>query len=308
MGPLVTEKPDRYFGYTVFTSADTTDVVIAKPPVSDEVLAEYEAVTSVVPDVQPLILALRICEEDFNALVSLPSRQQAQLNALGPAQVSAQLLHEMLAETARFTSAFLASASSFLGQAPQTLPILFRDDASLLADWNSVRQSLHMASTGYRILYAVRNYSQHYALPITGIMVQGQRSDSGAQMTFTSTPSLSRDRLLDSGYKWGKQESDLKSQPSDIPLMPLAKDYISCIRKLALHAARARAADLQQCYEYLGVLHTMFKVPGAGRLQLFEGLPSMSGVESKTEIVPSEQLQWVLGCLARTTEALKSER
>lgn len=294
----MTASTERYFVYMIAKERDLMDVVVVGKPASPEVLSEYHEVTGIVPRIQPLLMSLAICERDLRALAQLPASQERRLHALDTANVSVAFLNDMLVESAGTITAFLASTYAFLGQAPQMVRTLFRRDQRLFSEWDARRQQLHAGSVGFRILYDLRNYSQHYALPITGFRVTGQRDTPDGPLSMTCGAHLTRDALLNSGYNWHSRAADIAAQPEDLDVLPLAEAFTQCLRTLVVEAAQSCARELAQCDDYLGRLRALFGVPPAARLYLFNGLPNVQGGPASTaELVPHEQFQWVMAAL-----------
>lgn len=296
----VNQASERHFVYMLAKEGGTYDIVVVRPPASPEVVAEYEAITAVIPRIQPVVLALAVCERDFRTLAEMAEAQQARVSSLGHADISVALVHELLAESASCLGAFLASASAFLGQAPQTVRDVLQDDPALMAEWNARRNDLHARSIGYRLLYELRNFAQHYALPVSTFRISGTRAPDTDAMSLECGAYLSRHKLLTSGYAWRARESDLAAQPDEFDVRPLADDYMRCIRTLVVEAMRPSAPDLAVCRDYLARLRALFKVPVAARLYLFDGMPDVGGGSpSNAQVIPEEQLAWLLDAVQR---------
>jgi len=208
-----------------------------------------------------------------------------------------------MVESVRRVNAYLAAASSLIGQATKHVSEHF--DSDFVVAWNTLRQDLHSSSLGYRILYELRNYAQHFALPLSGVRVTGQ-TGAGGEMLFECGARMNRDALLTSGYEWRKRVQDLQVQEAEFDLLPLAEDYQRCLRTLILEIARSGAADLQVCAEYFTTVRRVLQAPQGARLWLFndrgkDGAPPTAGV-----VVPEEQLRWLMGHLAALKSAVSS--
>jgi len=296
----MTASLKRYFVYMLPKGSDTYDVVVIGKPASSDTLLEYHDITGIVPRIQPIVLSLAICERDLSALAQLPASQERRLNAIGTPDIPAAFLNDMLVESAGSVNAFLASTSAFLGQAPQMVAAVLRNDSQLFANWDARRNQLHANSVGYRMLYELRNFAQHYALPISGFRVSGQRDLPDGPLSMTCGAHLTRDALLSSGYDWRSRTADIAAQSADFDVLPLAEDYMRCLRVLLLEAARSCANELAVCSDYLRKLRELFKVPPAARLYLFNGLPNVQGGHpTSAELVPDEQFQWIVTALQR---------
>lgn len=134
------------------------------------------------------------------------------------------------AEINRHLMNFLASFRSFIDHSETQL-----HNADTSGTWKKRfkerASALYDAVFSYRFLYELRNYVQHYGLPLGGIHASAWRDQQGnVQTEFRAY--LARDALL----RWSNWKSivrtDLEVQSEKMQILPLAEELMECIQRL----------------------------------------------------------------------------
>lgn len=159
----------KHFGYVVPTAGD----ILIGPPATEENLAEYVELTAVITKLQPLVIAMMICEREYAALAALPAQHAATLDASADLPKPSTAVFDFLIDATRAVSATLAAASAFLEQAERAVARLYGEESPRDVAWNDSRRALHAGSVGYRIMYDLRHYAQHYSLPVSEVNAEG---------------------------------------------------------------------------------------------------------------------------------------
>ncbi len=292
---LLTNPMDRFFGYIASNSSGTHDIVVMPVPATAAMLLEYEQLTKVITTMQPLVVALAICQRDLEALERATTDQEARLNSIGTPDIPIALVNDLLVESTACVNAFLGSTSAFLGQVTVAVFEQYGKDSSFHTTWHTRRRALHAATLGYRLMYELRNYAQHYGLPLSGVNVHGERSDATQPMQFSCVARLHRDELLASGFNWRQRKSEIEALEPEFELLPLAVDYMQCLRSLILDIAREEKEALGHCSLYLSAVRRETKAPPNARLHLFD-IPAHDSIAPPTsgDVVPEEQFGWLL--------------
>lgn len=288
-------QTEFFLGYIAPKENGSHDVFVLRPPLSAESLSEYQECTKIITALQPLVIALAICERDLEALAALSASQARRLTAIGSPEIPTSLVMDLLVESTAGANALLASTSAFIVQAEIEVTRMFGAGSACEIEWQRRRRTLHAGSVGYRIVYDLRNFAQHYGLPLSAISIDGSRSDPDGPMQLSSVSRVHRDKLLATGFKWGSRRADIEAQNAEFDLLPLAEEYMQCLRTLLLDIARERANELVLCRDYLVALRRMLKPPAQARIFLFNG-SRISEVSPPTsgEIVPEGQFSWLL--------------
>lgn len=288
----------KRFGYMVPKTDGTYDVVVVDRVADETVLEEFERVTAVFLDLQPVAIALAVAESAFHRLTHLGDQESARLRELGSTHVPISVLMEFMVEATRILNAFLASASALLGQATKYVSRVHGEQPKPGGRWHTLRRDCHARSLGYRIMYELRNFSQHHSLPLSRIRIDGE-VDADDEFMFTTGAHVLRDELLASDYDWKARRADLEALDASFDVVPLAEEYLDCLRELTTAIASYRRAELLECRRYLKMLRRVLKVPKSARLYLFHEDRAEGGVPTGGTIVPDEQFAWVLRTLVR---------
>jgi hypothetical protein len=294
----------RRFGWIQHKSGETADFRVFTLPLSAETMAEFEAVTGVITFLQPLATAFAICRQSHMALQAKVPAQEAELNASGISYVSTTTVLDLLLDTAAGISAFLGAASALLGHLEGALKRKWGETSSEYAAWDAKRKSRHAGSSGYRLMYELRNFSQHHGVPLSSFSIDGTRQDPDGPMTFSVRPSLDRDTLLATSFNWKGRRAELQASQPLIDVLPLIHEYFDCLRGVVHDAVVCFQDELTTCNDYLGVLRNTFQPPPDATLAIFHGeSASPETPPARVTIVPELQFAWMLRILRDTVPA-----
>jgi hypothetical protein len=283
----------KYFGHMIAKPDGSFDIAVGTKALDDRALAEFEEVIQPLLQFQPLLITYASCEHEFAALNKWPEDEQAGLEEYGGLQIPMYVMNDLMVEAVRRVGSYLASASAFLGQAEKHVAQRFGQATPFAAAWNTLRRDLHAGSIGYRILYELRNFAQHFALPLGEVNVNGRLDEQG-RMVMTCGAYLSRDGLLASGYEWRGRQEDIVGREPMFDVLPLANDYQGCLRRLIVEIGAAYAAELQNCALYFQTIRRIRQVPNDARLWLFEGRGTDGHPPTSGQVIPEEQLLWLI--------------
>jgi len=284
---------EQYFGFIVSNPNGTHDIRVDQRSAERHVVAEFHRLVEVIKRLNPLAIVYAACEADFESLVQWPKDEEARLRAADGLNIPIAVVSDLMVESVRRVNAYLAAASSLIGQATIHVTKHFGAESEFTKAWDLRRQELHGGSLGYRVVYDLRNYAQHYALPIGVVNVAGQR-DPGGEMILDCSARLDRDALLNSGFNWKKRTEDIAALEAEFDVLPLAEDYQRCLRLLIGEIVGVNGQPLIACVEYLRAVRRVLSAPPNSRIWLFngpgeEGQPPTSGL-----IVPEEQVTWLI--------------
>jgi hypothetical protein len=128
---------------------------------------------------------------------------------------------------ARKLANFLASARLYLDSLPKDAKRILPDNKGALAELKEAPSIQYDARFSYRLMEALRNYSQHAALPIHGITTHASRDtiDEAYTLSFAVLPTLDREQLAQDG-SFKKTVLDEISKLEKIELKPMVREYI----------------------------------------------------------------------------------
>lgn len=296
MGQRIDPKAEiRRFGYYIPQPNGTFDAVVNAEVLSPNTLSEMHKVVRVVFDLQPIIFALNVVERNYSELIDLIQKYRSQLNKITTNMaIPGSFVMDGLILSSQKINNLLSSASAFLAQTETNLGRLHGKVSSELIKWNEKRKSIHANSFSYRFLYELRNFAQHRSIPLSRFNIAGKRV-ADIEMIFKIDVLIVRDELLANGYDWKKLRVEIKQQPPEIDLLPLAKEYLHGLRQICLEAVKIQSDQLALCGQYFDAWRSMMHMPVGAIPVVYIG-ESASPNEvppSKLELIPMEQYQYL---------------
>lgn len=135
---------------------------------------------------------------------------------------------------------WLTSTRLFLEHFRTEFSRLYGRQSSELANLRTRISHEYDASPAYRMLYKLRDYTQHCGLPVDAVrlaLTNVSSPSSRSQINFL----LNRDQLL-SNFDWKAQVTrDLEKMPEEIDLLPLISDAAPCFRRIYGEVLRTRS-------------------------------------------------------------------
>lgn len=220
------------------------DVVIREFPG-----AEYEELrekTAIIWNVHSLYSSWLTAFNNYQEYIEL-GKTEEELKVHPRVYVTTSTAYSSVSETARVTINLLASASAFLIICQRLVTNFSSSDQVAYLKWDELRKTLYSQSAAYQICYGLRNFSQHYMIPFSGVNLNFKdRAIEGF------APFINRDEILNCGYNWGKDNAAvaLRSQGENICLSDLLGEYYSCLRKIFVSAHEIfeiRIKDARKC-------------------------------------------------------------
>ncbi len=294
-GGAAVREERRRIGYYTPKPNGTIDFRVFAKPADATVLAELHAMVKVVFYLQPIAVALETVLRNRSDLIGFVDAFRAELNAAGTSHIGVETALEGLIVGTQRTTNLLSAATAFLAIAEASFRDAYGESSQELTDWNTLRRDLHASSFAYRLLYELRNFAQHRALPVSSLNVFGERTSDELPMVFQPNLRLIRDALLVDGFDWAKLRPELEQQPAHFDLLPLVDEYVAILQGLCLDVFMLERARLAQCVLYVDALKRTLQVPEGSIPAVFVGESAAPGrPPSNMEIVPAEQLRWLM--------------
>lgn len=288
-------KDIRRFGYYILQQNGTLDINVGVNVASVEVLAELNEIVGVIFNLQPIIFAFDVVERNYRELLDSIDAYRSRLDDLKPSlPVDISLAMDGLISVSQKVTNFLSSTTAFLAHSEMQLRRVHGHNSAELNTWNEKRKNLHAKHFSYRFLYELRNFAQHRDLPFSSLNIAGERPTGELSMIFKIGVLVSRDGLLEDGYKWGKLRGEIQQQPSVFDLLPIASEYLDCLRCLCLEAIKYQDERLAECGHYFDVMCRTLKIPSGAVPVLFIGESTKAAPPSRHEVIPLEQFKFLL--------------
>lgn len=283
----------RRVGYFVENEQGTLDISVHSKNFEERHYQELGHYSKVIFDVKPVITAFEIVRANFEEIFITASSYKEGLKdimMLGPQEMH-KSLEGMVALTQRVSN-FLASASLFLTNAEVRLGKMFGEDSGELSEWNERRRTLHKNSFSYRFMYELRNYSQHYGLPVSGFNIN-IRHMLESNPSINLTMYLSKSELIKSKFNWGKLKGEIEAIDGNSDIVPHLKKYYKILRRIQLNYLDLYSNKILECSEYISTFHKIFKIPEGISPVLFIGDGTKDLPPKEVEYVPTDQFTWV---------------
>jgi hypothetical protein len=279
----------RRVGYYHPKAGNEVEFSILKDDLSFEQQEEFDRVTHILLELQPIQIAYEIYENNFQDLeaASVSMEMNRPAVQIGSAMYEGAL-EGLYVSTQRVTN-LLASFNSFL---TLTQDILGRIDRASSLRFEVARNELHSESFAYQFLYQLRNFSQHSGLPIGSVRFQLKRGQPTEAFQQRGSVLILRDKLLNTSFDWKSAGKTLKDQEPEFDLWPLLASQRSIAGNLFATAMDLQAIRLGECSRYLIALLRLIQLPAGAVPVVFVGesadpmLPPGS-----IELIPMLQLQ-----------------
>ncbi|MBJ6728022.1 hypothetical protein [Geomesophilobacter sediminis] len=290
----------RRFGYYIPKPDGTMDISVHCTVVDSDVLAEMNEIVGVIFNLQPIVMAFDVVEKNYKELVNLIDESTSHLNSLTSSILApVSVVMDVMTSLSQKTTNFLSSTSAFLAHVDRQLEKIHGRDSTEWLTWDAKRKDLHAGSFAYRFLYELRNFAQHRDIPFSTLNCTGERNSEDASLVFQIKTLIVTEQLISSGHNWKKLTAQIEQQPNVFDLLPLASEYLQCLRQLCLEASRPQMERLAICDHYFNVLRNTLKIPPGAVPVIFVGESASKGKPpSRHEVIPMEQFSHLLGKLA----------
>jgi hypothetical protein len=206
----------------------------------DEAFERYAEALDIVGRVSAS-LQLRLIEKNHARLVAVA---QFYRNAIADRRHSEYFDARKAAENLSYDVLnWLTATRLFLDHHLTSFADIYGGDSPQRRRLQEAIRSEYDNSIAYRVLYKLRDYTQHCGFPVDQVSAKAVDSTAGdwsTQVEFTA----SRDRLLES-FDWKRQvEDDLRSMPERIDILQLVEQGVTLLQAHICgdHAGSARGA------------------------------------------------------------------
>ncbi len=285
----------KRIGYYKQQEAGTINTNILEKDFSEESYAEYKQYIKIVFELQPIIILHEATLRNYSELeASILNSEQKLKDKVLKNGAEYLLVTEGVTIIQRVNN-FLASASSFLSVSDVKLNKCYGKGSNEEKTWNQYRKIIHKDSFAYQFIYELRNYAQHYELPISTLKVKGNNLTTNDKDINTDI-SISRDALLTSGFGWKKLVKDeLLKQDESFNLSPLLKEYMTIIHRLLDKYLEVNKPRFKEGVDYVTTLRNVLQIPKGTTLVIFLGdTETDKPVPENLELIPIELLHWIL--------------
>lgn len=257
--------------------------MIEERPLSEDWYQNMRKKTLVLWDLQSIHLPWKATHENYDALKSYIQDHKKDLTvALEIHLVSDKALDAMM-KLVQLVTNCVVSFTTFLTITEQYMARKYQDSQPQLEKWNLIRNELHKNSFSYRLGYELRNYSQHYGIPLSEIV-------------FTMNPDyieglqayVKPEDLLRGGFNWKRLKQELEYKKNEgIELITLLFEYLGCVDEIYKNTLLSHCEELNECQEFLAKLIKKHDIALGEYPVVFKGPTPLNGkVPREKEFIP----------------------
>lgn len=231
------------------------DISVCTSSLPNEVYEKFLEKSQVIFELRPIFLAFESLEINRNHLNHINYE-----NDFSGIQNEAIDGFKRISFATNRISNLLGSASSYLGVSEKKLSFFFGKGSDELNKWDDYRKNLHKNNFSYRFAYSLRNYSQHYGLPLSKVHIHRKNLTTEHPSQEVSVL-LHKQHLLNSGFDWGRLQNDIENQDEQIDATLLCNEYVEILKDLHiffLNQIDSRISDAENFIDKLLIAH---KVP-----------------------------------------------
>ncbi|PSV03164.1 hypothetical protein C0W80_03045 [Photobacterium leiognathi subsp. mandapamensis] len=220
-----------------------------------EIYKEMREKTNILWESQPFYFAWSLVFKNYDEYLSIKTKRQ-KLNVHPKILMGGDKPYLQMSDISRATINFLATASTFLIVSQRLIKNYFGENSEIYTKWNLYRQDLHAKSNEYQVCYELRNFSQHYQIPLSGINMDFRNGHSEG-----GDPYIIVDELLTCGYNWKKVGVILESLESQVCLSELLAGYYDCLKELFLSGHMCFEGSIEMSRSYINEIIRNFDLP-----------------------------------------------
>ncbi|KAF1080765.1 MAG: hypothetical protein GQF41_3175 [Candidatus Rifleibacterium amylolyticum] len=287
-------KFSRKVGFCSENADGTLAIAINQKNFDEVCYQELNDYLKVVFDVKPIVTAFVAARENFADFMASAGNCLSIMKKMNsPSSEAINKSLDCLSLLTRHVSNFLATASLFLANSEVQLGKVFGESSEEINLWNDYRRTLHLNSFAYRFIYELRNFSQHYGLPISGLNFQ---IDNMAKISrsIDLTIYVCKKDLLTDNFNWKRLKKEIEALEERTDLIPLLSEYNEILGKLFQKYIELFADKLLVCSKYINTFRATFKIPEGVQPVLFiNEKGDNQSVPGRTELIPFDQFDWV---------------
>jgi len=282
-------------GYLVFKPNGTCDSKVLSKPMDDAVRAEFEKITAVISTVRPVMFAAQITQRNIKTLEEFERKGSAPRSFAGlPSDTLAETAFIQKIDACRHISNFLCSFRAFLDHCDSYLCSSYGKQSVERAHFKAETNNQYDTSLPYRLVYKLRNYAQHFSIPISDATITSSMNHKSGTYTLSSKLLLTRDELL-RWAEWGKLRDELAMMPASFEILPLVRAVGVSVHQLCVAVLRPKANDLILCTDYLEKFCTILQLEDHAIPVIWIGEDAGPGFPPKSmNIIPVDELRLIL--------------
>lgn len=168
--------------------------------------------------------------DDFLSLIEKYRKEYAE----SPQSLDFIVMERMVLNINRHILNYLSSVRSFLDHTETKLKKKYGAESNRYQRFKDICKEVYDTNFSYRFLSKLRNYSQHFGMPLGGLSLSSKEEPPYSDNIHHSLRAyFQRDRLLVS-KSWGKIAKEISQLPSEFDIVPHFIQMTKCLEKINL--------------------------------------------------------------------------
>lgn len=161
------------------------------------------------------------------------------------------MMEKMVLDINRHILNYLSSVRSFLDHTETKLKKNYGATSDRYKRFKNVCREVYSTSFSYRFLSKLRNYSQHFGMPLGGLSLRSREDPPYSGNIYHSLQaSFSRDELLKYD-SWGTIAKEISQLPSEFDIIPHIVQMMKCLEKINLVLINEDLPELYSSAEFI---------------------------------------------------------
>ncbi|UQA51017.1 hypothetical protein [Vibrio sp. ED002] len=261
-----------------------TSFMIEHKLLSSSWYKEMRDKTSIIWLLQDLDLAWRCCHENFASLNKYVESHKKQLSVSTELHLLTDEVQDSFVKLSQLITNCVVSYTACVNMCEQHMKRVHSKNSESFKQWNTSRQQLHEDTFEYRFGYDLRNYTQHYGLPLSEVVLSMDSESLKGLNVFVNKSSL-----LKGSFEWrSEMRAELKSLTvENIDVIEVSVKYLKCVDDVYKGVLDSHIEELSRCDSYLDDLFEIFKIEQHENPVVFKGdIPTGSQVPREKEFIP----------------------
>ena len=144
---------------------------------------------------------------------------------------------------------------TYLDHTESELKRRYGEDSDRYKQFQMATANEYDSNFPYRFMYKLRNFAQHFDMPINGFSLHAEMVDSrdpSKGMQRGIKVEMSRDRLLETGFSWSvKLRKDIENLDETFNIVPIIHELVNCLLRIHMVVGKAEVEDVRPYAEFL---------------------------------------------------------
>lgn len=146
---------------------------------------------------------------------------------------------------------FLSSFRTYLDHTETRLTREFRDDSSRVDEFKTLCSYHYDNCFAYRFMYELRNYAQHYDMPVGNMRLQSNLDEESHEVSYSMGVLFNRDALL-RNRKWKNiLREEISALETEFDVRPFIQQIVNCVLEIDKRIAGRDLSEALEGAEYI---------------------------------------------------------